>query len=70
MKIQTIGQVLLEVIRQTFPPIIWIFTEGEGDGIKYRLPFKILSTLSVNNMKKVHKKIKEIKPNERNSLEK
>ena len=21
----------------TFPPIIWIFTEGEGDGIKSRL---------------------------------
>ena len=28
-----------------FPPIIWIFTEGEGDGIEYRLPFKIFSTL-------------------------
>ena len=25
--------------------IIWIFTEGEGDGIESRLPFKIFSTL-------------------------
>ena len=30
-------------LKQTFPPIIWIFTEG--DGIKSRLPFKIFSTL-------------------------
>ena len=28
-----------------FPPIIWIFTEGEGDRIESRLPFKIFSTL-------------------------
>ena len=33
-------------LKQTFLPIIWIFTEGEGDGIKSRLPFKIFSTLS------------------------
>ena len=32
-------------LKQTFPPIIWIFTEGEGDGIKSRLPFKNFSTL-------------------------
>ena len=32
-------------LKQTFPPIIWIFTEDEGDGIKSRLPFKIFSTL-------------------------
>ena len=32
-------------LKQTFPPIIWIFTEGEGDGIESRLPFKIFSTL-------------------------
>ena len=32
-------------LKQTFPPMIWIFTEGEGDGIKSRLPFKIFSTL-------------------------
>ena len=28
-----------------FQPIIWIFTDSEGDGIKSRLPFKIFSTL-------------------------
>ena len=33
-------------LKQTFPPIIWIFTEGEGDGIKFRLPFKIFCTLT------------------------
>ena len=27
------------------PPIIWIFIEGEGDGIESRLPFKKISTL-------------------------
>ena len=34
-------------LKQTFPPIISIFTEGEGglDGIESRLPFKIFSTL-------------------------
>ena len=26
-------------LKQTFPPIIWIFTKGEGDGIKSRLSF-------------------------------
>ena len=31
-------------LKQTFPPIIWIFTEGEGNGIESRLPFKIFST--------------------------
>ena len=31
-------------LKQTFPPIIWIFTEG--DGIKSRLLFKIFSTSS------------------------
>ena len=35
-------------LKQTFPPIIWIFTEGEGDGIKSRLPFKIFSILTSN----------------------
>ena len=33
-------------IKQTFPPIIWIFTEGEGDGIQSRLPLKIFFTLA------------------------
>ena len=32
-------------LKQTFLPIIWIFTEG--DGIKSRLPFKKFSTLMV-----------------------
>ena len=33
-------------LKETFPPIIWIFIEGEGDEIKSKLPFKIFSTLS------------------------
>ena len=32
-------------LKQIFPPMIWIFTEGEGDRIESRLPFKIFSTL-------------------------
>ena len=32
-------------LKQTFPPIIGIFTEGEGDEIEFRLPFKVFSTL-------------------------
>ena len=32
-------------LKQTFPPIIWIFSKGEVDGIKTRRPFKIFSTL-------------------------
>ena len=32
-------------LKEIFPPIIWIFTEGEGIGIESRLPFKIFSTL-------------------------
>ena len=42
-------------LKQAFPPIIWIFTEGEGDGSKSRLPFKIFSTLktifAINDLK-------------------
>ena len=41
----TSSNVLPWHLKQTFPPIIWIFTEGVGDGIKSRLPFKIFSTL-------------------------
>ena len=33
-------------LKQTVPPIIWIFTEGESDRIESRLPFKIISTLA------------------------
>ena len=35
-------------LKQTFPPIIWIFTEGEE--IESRLPFKIFSTLKRYNI--------------------
>ena len=35
-------------LKQTFPPIIWIFTDG--DGIEFRLPFKIFSTLTVRHL--------------------
>ena len=35
-------------LKQTFLPIIWIFTEGVGDGIESRLPFKIRSTLTLS----------------------
>ena len=34
-------------LKQTFPPIIWIFTEGEE--MESRLPFKISSALSFIN---------------------
>ena len=32
-------------LNQTFPPVIWILTEGECDGIESRLPSKIFSIL-------------------------
>ena len=32
-------------LKKTFPLIVWIFTEGEGDGIESRLPFQMFSTL-------------------------
>ena len=32
-------------LKKTFPTIIWIFAEGEGDVIESRLLFKIFSTL-------------------------
>ena len=32
-------------LKQTFPPIICIFNEGEGDGTEFRLTFTISSTL-------------------------
>jgi hypothetical protein len=34
-------------LKQTFPPMISIFTDGEGDEIESRLPFKIFPTLHV-----------------------
>ena len=42
---QTPSNVLPLDLKQTFPLIIWIFTEG--DGIESRLPFKIFSTLQI-----------------------
>ena len=39
------NNVLTLHLKQTFPPLIWIFTEDEGDGIESRLPFKKFSTL-------------------------
>ena len=41
----TSSNVLPLHLKQTLSSIIGIFTEGEGDGIKSRLPFKIFSTL-------------------------
>ena len=35
-------------LKQTFPLIIWIFTEGEGDGIENTVPFKISFTLALH----------------------
>ena len=40
------SNVLLLSLKQTFPCIIWILTEG--DGIKTRQPFKIFSTFQVH----------------------
>ena len=39
------SNVLALRLKKIFLPIIWIFTEGEGDGIESRQPFKIFSTL-------------------------
>ena len=36
------GKVLPLHLKQTFLHIIWIFTEGEGDGIKTMLPLKMV----------------------------
>ena len=41
----TSSNVLPLDVKQTFPPIICIFNEGEGDGIESNLPFKIFPTL-------------------------
>ena len=40
------SNVLTLHLKQTFPPLIWIFTEDEGDGIESRLPYKIFSNSS------------------------
>ena len=41
-------------LKQTFLPIIWIFTKGEGDAIKSRLPFKTFSTLQDVKLKDIY----------------
>ena len=54
-------------LKETFPPIIWIFAEGEGDGIEFWLPFKIFSTLLGNIVRQIgrsfFKKKRNIKVN-------
>ena len=43
----TSSNVLPLQLKQTFLPIIWIFTESEGDGIKSRLSSQVFFTLPV-----------------------
>ena len=46
----TPGNVLPLHLKQTFPPIIWNFTEGEGGGMESRLSFEIFFTLLGTNL--------------------
>ena len=46
--LKTPSNVLPLYLKQTFLPMIWIFTECEGKGIESRLPFKIFSTLDLS----------------------
>ena len=39
------SNVLPLYLKQTFPPIIWIFMEGEGDGIESRITSQIFSNV-------------------------
>ena len=39
--------------KKTFLPIIWIVTEGEGDGIESRLPFKFFLLYAIKQKKLV-----------------
>ena len=48
----TSSNVLPLNLKQTFPPIMWIFNEGEGDGIESRLPFNMFITCVLNAEKK------------------
>ena len=43
----TPSDVLPLYLKQTFPLIIWIFTEGEGDEMESRLPYRFFSTLII-----------------------
>ena len=48
--------------------IIWISTEGEGGGIKFRLPFKIFSTLHLQiSSKNLHNKFESFDLTHNNS---
>ena len=48
-------------LEDLFPPIIWIFTEGEGDGIQSRLSFQIFSTLPITILViKHHNRVKVV----------
>ena len=60
----------LLLIMQTFPPIIWIFIEGKGDGIETRLPFKIFSTLILLFNFQIHifKEFRNVDRNHKNKL--
>ena len=42
----TPSNVLPLALKQNIPPMIWIFTEGEGARIESRVPFKIVATLN------------------------
>ena len=44
-KVQNISEDSLDSIPSPSLSVIWIFTEGEGDGIESSLRFKIFSTL-------------------------
>ena len=46
----TTSNVLPLHLKQTFPPIIWIVTEGEGNGIESSISFKILWSPSVSSL--------------------
>ena len=46
-------------LKQTFLPIIWIFTQGEGDEIESRLPFKIFFTLRPLGLKNFRQAVEE-----------
>ena len=47
------NNVLLLHLNHLFLAINWIYTECEGDGIEFRLPFKIFSNLKVPKYSKV-----------------
>ena len=54
-------------LKRIFPPIIWIFTEGEGVWIESRLHFKIFSTLTFMKINLICKKFSGQDINEGNS---